>query len=75
MACGCQKKKDLFRVVTRGGAGRAVFSNSSKETTIAISKKYEGSVVMDKDDKIVHTNVAPVSTSVPSSGQPSEVAE
>lgn len=57
MACGCQKSREQFQVVTNDGHGRTVFTSSSKDTAATVSKRYPGSVVKNtQTGTIVHTN-------------------
>lgn len=67
MACSCQKKNQQFAVITNGG--RQVFTSSSKDTAVSVSRRYAGSVVKDAKGDIVHptakTDTVKTDTSAP----------
>ncbi|MFD9903915.1 hypothetical protein [Streptomyces sp. NPDC059063] len=63
MGCGCNSnKREQFQVITGKGA-RAVFTSTSSQTAITVSKRYPGSVVKNtKTGDVVHRNTAPTAT-------------
>jgi hypothetical protein len=49
MACGCNKSKQQFEVVTADS--RIVYTTSSESTAKSVAQRYEGSTVRPKGQK------------------------
>ncbi|WP_439082071.1 hypothetical protein [Streptomyces sp. WL006] len=49
MGCACAKNRQKFEVVSEGGAGKVVFGPSTEATCKAVSRRYPGSIVREKD--------------------------
>ncbi|MFJ6014468.1 hypothetical protein [Streptomyces sp. NPDC092952] len=49
MGCSCAKKRQQYEVVADGGNGKVLYSSVSKATSDAVSRRYEGSIVREKE--------------------------